>query len=117
MADESKVDEPKESPKEAPKREAKRKREASPIAVGDLVTHAGDHPLKGDGAEPVGRVVAEVPAVRILYNADGKALVDKDGATVTEDDGTRLVVSWPSLRLESKHRAEDLERREAKGGG
>lgn len=113
MADESKV-EPgaADAPKDAPRPRAKAK--AAPLGPGDFVVCVGGHPAKGDGPEPVGRIVAEVEEARIVLDDKGGPRLDKDGAAVSEPDGTRLVVSWPTLRLESKHRPDELERREVK---
>lgn len=113
MADESKV-EPgaADAPKGAPRPKARAK--AAPLAPGDFVTRAGGHPDKGDGPEPVGRVVAEVEEARIVLDDKGDPKVDKDGAAVSEPDGTRLVVTWPTLRTESRHRADELERHAVK---
>lgn len=83
-----------------------------PIAPGDFVTIKGGHPQKGDlKAEPVGRVVAIEPLVKVVVDKDGKPALDKDGAVRTEPDGERLVVTWPKLRVETRHAAEELERR------
>lgn len=82
-----------------------------PLEPGDFVTHVGGHPQRGDRPdEPVGRVVAAIPQVKVLTDKDGKALIDADGAVRTRDDGVKLAVSWPSIRLECKHRPEDLAR-------
>lgn len=86
-----------------------------PLEPGDFVAHVGGHPRRGDlPAEPVGRVVAAVPQVKALADKDGRPMLDASGAVRTQDDGVRLAVSWPLLRIESGHRPEDLARWEPK---
>lgn len=83
-----------------------------PLEPGDFVTHVGGHPNKGDGPEPVGRVVAVIPQVKIAVDKDGKPKLDKDGVAKVEEDGVSLAVTWPSLRLEGRYKPESLKRRE-----
>lgn len=86
-----------------------------PLEPGDFATHVGGHPNKGDGPEPVGRIVAVIPQVKVMTDAKGSPLLDANGAVRTQDDGVRLAVSWPLLRIESKHRPDELARWEPKG--
>lgn len=82
-----------------------------PLEPGDFVTHVGGHPNKGDGPEPVGRVVAVVPRVKVASDKDGKPRLDKDGSAIVEPDGELLAVTWPSLRIEGRYEREQLGRR------
>lgn len=82
-----------------------------PLEPGDFVTHVGGHPNKGDGPEPVGRVVAVVPRVKVATDKDGKPKLDKDGAAIVEPDGEVLAVTWPSLRIEGRYERDQLGRR------
>lgn len=82
-----------------------------PLEPGDFVTHVGGHPNKGDGPEPVGRVVAVVPQVKVAVDKQGKELLNDDGSAKTKDDGELLAVTWPSLRIEGRYERGRLERR------
>lgn len=82
-----------------------------PLEPGEFVTHVRGHPLKGDlPAEPLGRVVAIEPQVKVMTDAQGNPLLDKDGSARTQDDGVNVSVTWPILRQWSKHRPEQLAR-------
>ena len=85
------------------------------LAPGDFVTLKGGHPAKGDGPEPVGRVAAVKPVVQLSLDKDGNPALDKHGVAKAEPDGEMLVVTWPRLRIESEHRADELKPAKAPG--
>lgn len=98
---------PKQDPAEVAQPEAER-----PLEPGDFVVHVGGHPQRGDSpSEPVGRVVAVVPRVKVVVEKDGKPKLDKDGSAIVEPDGELLAVTWPSLRIEGRYERDQLGRR------